>query len=225
MKPKQILRLSVDIGMCLLCLMQAGYHLFRNVTHEQLGAVMFMLFLVHHFLNIGWYKSIFRRRYSAQRVFHVWLNLLLTLAMLGMLVSAMIISMRVFAFLGFRTSFFGRKLHMLSTSWGFVLMSMHVGIHAQNMVTRIQRCLMGRHCPNTIRILFFVVCAWGVKVFIDRAVWQNLFATIDYAFFDFNEQAWCYFVDSLAMMMMWAAVAYYVRKMLTDRKGVACGTL
>ena len=220
MKPKQILRLSVDIGMCLLCLMQTGYHLFRNVTHEQLGAAMFMLFLVHHFLNIGWYKSIFRGRYSAQRAFHVWLNLLLTLAMLGMLVSAMIISARVFAFLGFRTSFLGRKLHMLSTSWGFVLMSMHVGIHAQSMAARIQRRLTGRHGLNILRILLFVVCAWGMKAFIDRAVWQNLFATVDYAFFDFNEQAWRYFADSLAMMMLWAAVAYYVRKMLTAKKAL-----
>lgn len=209
MKPRKMAMLAVDVSMTILCLMQMGYHMFKNITHEQLGAATFVLFLLHHFLNARWYKALPKGRYTAVRTFHTVLNLLLTAVMLGLIASAMIISVRVFDFLGFRTSFFGRKLHMFCTSWLFALMSMHIGLHWGKVVSMLQKRMKK---PVVLSILAGLGSAWGVSAFIRRAKWQELFVTIDYVFFDYNESAVFFFCDYLAMIVMWGAIAFYLVK-------------
>ena len=64
MKPKTIIKIIVDVIMTVLFIVCMGYHLTENKTHEWLGTVLFALFILHHILNFGWYKSIFKGKYS-----------------------------------------------------------------------------------------------------------------------------------------------------------------
>lgn len=64
MKPKAIIKLAVDIFMTLALLFLMGYQLWGDAAHEWAGAIMLILFVAHHILNRGWYKNLFRGRYS-----------------------------------------------------------------------------------------------------------------------------------------------------------------
>ncbi len=44
---------------------------------------MFVLFILHHILNRGWYRALPKGRYSPARVFQLVINLLLLLVMMG----------------------------------------------------------------------------------------------------------------------------------------------
>ena len=103
-------RMILDIVMTCLFIILMGYYATNNEVHEILGTITFVLFIIHNILNIKWYKSIFKGKHNFQRTFHIIINLLLFLAMLGMMISGIMISADVFAFLDIPTTIFGRRL-------------------------------------------------------------------------------------------------------------------
>ena len=91
-------RIMLDIVMTILFTILMGYYATDNKVHEILGTITFILFIIHNILNIKWYKGIFKGKHTFQRTFHIILNLLLFIAILGMMVSGIMISSDVFAF-------------------------------------------------------------------------------------------------------------------------------
>lgn len=86
-----------------------------NEYHEILGICLFILFIIHHILNIRWYKTIFKGKYTFTRVLFIIVNFLLLLTILGIFISAVLISAHVFQFLNIPTANLGRQLHLFST--------------------------------------------------------------------------------------------------------------
>ena len=99
MKPKMIGKIAVDLAMTVLLLLLMAKQLTGDVAHEWLGAGMFVFWIAHHALNFGWHRSLFRGKYTPVRAMQTVVNLLLLAAMLGTMVSAIILSRAVFAFL------------------------------------------------------------------------------------------------------------------------------
>lgn len=52
MKPKQILKIITDIAMTAILLLLMAYSLVGEAVHEWLGIGMFVLFILHHVLNV-----------------------------------------------------------------------------------------------------------------------------------------------------------------------------
>lgn len=130
MSPKAIFKIMVDVLMTVVLLFLMGYQFWGDVAHEWVGAGMFLLFIIHHILNGNWYKTLIRGKYSPLRCFQVIIDLLVFLTMLGLMISGIMLSNHVFAFLNIRGGMsFARLTHMASSYWGFVLMAMHLGLH------------------------------------------------------------------------------------------------
>lgn len=127
---KQRGRMIIDIAMTVMLLCQMAYMLVGEDLHEWMGTAMFVLFIAHHVVNRRWYGNLFKGRYTPFRVMQVIVNVLLLLAMLGLMVSGIIMSRIVFDFLPIEGgTAFARTVHMLASYWGFILMSMHLGMH------------------------------------------------------------------------------------------------
>ena len=130
MRPKAVIKIAVDVFMTLALLFLMGYAFWGDVAHEWAGAGMFLLFLLHHILNGNWYKSLFKGGYTPLRVFRLIVDVLVFLAMIGLMVSGIMLSNYVFSFLNIRGGMsFARLLHMAASHWGFVLMALHLGLH------------------------------------------------------------------------------------------------
>lgn len=99
MKPKMTLKMGIDLVMTVLLLCQMAYMLVGETAHEYLGTAMFVLFILHHLLNRNWYRSLKKGRYGAVRILQTAVNTLVLLCMLGLMVSGVILSREVFAFL------------------------------------------------------------------------------------------------------------------------------
>ena len=122
MQPKTIGKRSVDLAMTLLLLLLMARQITGETAHEWLGAGMFALWVAHHALNASWHRRLFRGRYTPFRVCQLVVNLLLLLAMVGTMVSGVVLSQTVFAFLpisGGRS--WAQPLHILASFWGLVL--------------------------------------------------------------------------------------------------------
>lgn len=116
MKDKSIWKISIDFAMTVLVLCQMAYLLIGETEHEWMGTFLFSLFGLHHLLNVRWYGNLFRGRYTVYRAMQSVLNMLLFVSMGGCMISGMIISKEVFAFLPINGGRgLARKVHMLSS--------------------------------------------------------------------------------------------------------------
>lgn len=219
MKPKMMLKMGIDLVMTVLLLCQMAYMLVGETAHEYLGTAMFVLFILHHLLNWNWYRSLKKGRYGTVRILQTAVNTLVLLCMLGLMVSGVILSREVFAFLPIQGGMgFARILHMLASYWGFVLMSVHLGLH-WGMVMRMARRLCRKKessavCTVVLRLLAAAVCVFGIYAFAKNNIADYLFQRSQFVFFDMEQPLALLFAEYLAMMGLWACLAYYLSRAL-----------
>ena len=216
--------------MTILLLCQMAYMLIGETVHEWLGTVMFLLFILHQVLNVQWYQNLLRGNYTPYRVVQLIVILLLLLSMLGLMVSGIILSRVVFAFLPIHGGMgFARVLHMLAAYWGFIFMSIHLGLH-WGMILGVLRKRWGMQTPSVIRtwglrILAILLSAWGVYAFAKNNIADYLFLRSQFVFFDVERSLLLFWAEYLAMMGLFVFLAYYLGKGLQNlsKKGRSFG--
>lgn len=223
MKPKQIAKIGVDAAMTLGMLFLMGYHLWGDTAHEWVGAGLFLLFILHHILNWRWWTGLFRGKYTAVRILQITINLLTLAAMLGLIVSGVILSSKVFAFLQIRGHMaFARRLHMAASYWGFLLMTAHLGLHWGMLLGMVQKAgktkLPGRPASHWLTLLGVLVAAYGVAAMVKRDMATYLFLRAEFVFLDFSESKLLFYLDYLAIMGTFIFLAHFAAKLLKKRK-------
>jgi len=132
--------------------------------------------------------------------------------MLALIISGVMMSRHVFAFLGLNGGMaLARQMHLAGSYRGFVLMSMHLGLH-WNMIMGMARKIAKRKMPLPLRIVAAGIAAYGLWAFIRRDFPTYLFLQIHFVFFDFSEPAGLFILDYLAIMGLFAAASYYYLK-------------
>ncbi len=207
------LRIVTDGSMTVLLFFLMGYHITGDWAHEVAGALMYLLFLVHNWLNWPWYRALLRGAYRPFRAFQTAVNLLLLANTLGLVVSGVMLSRYVFAFLPIRGGMaFARRLHMLTAYWGFILMAVHLGLHWGMVVGRLKgRGLLG---PKRRWLQWFgwALAAWGLWAFFRRDFPSYLFLRILYSFWDYDQPLYLFLWDYLAIMALGVWLGYYATK-------------
>ena len=223
MKPKQIIRMAVDIGMTVLLLLLMAFMLTGQKAHEWLGAAELVLFVAHHVLNARWLKNIGRGKYTPFRLWQTVLALLVLLTMLGSMVSGIMMSRYAFAFLDIHGGMsLARTMHMVCAYWGFIFLSAHLGLHWSMMLGTARKAvgIKGRSAVRTavLRVLALFLAGFGVYAFWKNQIADYLFLKSQFVFFDFSQPPAQFFVEYLAMMGLFAAVSYYLGRALQKSK-------
>ena len=215
MRCKRTVKIIVDIAMYLIFVALMQEHLWSDGLHEWLGIVLFVLFIAHNILNFRWYQSFFRGKYTATKITLATINITLLAVMLCCMVSSVFVSGKVFAFLDLGGARFGRTLHLVSTAWVFILMSLHMGLHLIPLANKFKK---NNKLLRAGQILAVLLAAYGVYVFIDRAFYEELFYLTEFKFFDTDKSVVLYFFETVAMSSTFASIAYYGRKLLPVKK-------
>ena len=185
---------------------------------------MFLLFIIHHILNRGWYQALFKGKYTPVRILQTVSDLLLFLSMAGLMVSGIMLSNHVFAFLPIRGGAgFARLLHMAASHWGFVLMAFHLGLH-WGMFLGMARKALKRQRPSAVgriamSVLGAVIAVYGLTVFFRPNFPTYMFLQTEFVFLDFGELPLLFYLDYLAMMGTFIFIAYYAAAFLRKRSG------
>lgn len=217
MKVKLKTKIFIDILMTLGLLFVSGYQFWGEAPHEWAGAGMFVLFLVHHLLNLGWHKNVLKGRYTVSRVLQLIVDVCLFITMLLQMYSGIVLSRYVFSFLPIKSGLaLARKLHILGAYWGVPLMSLHLGLH-WNMMMGIVKRRMGITDRSHIRSLIGVlsggcIAIYGVSVFIRRDFLTYLFLKNEFVFLDYNESKIRFYLDYLALMGLCIFIGHYIAK-------------
>lgn len=214
---KKIVKIAVDAAMFVLFLLLMEYHLLPKAAHEWFGIAVFVLFIFHNALNYKWFTVLFKGRYTALRIIQTIINFLLWAAMLGCMVSGMLVSVTVFAWLNIGGAMTGRTLHMLATSWTFVLISVHLGLHWVMFVAMVKRIKI-RELAATIvkwllRAIVLGVGIYGVVIFVQRALYEELFLLTEFKQLNYEISAFAYLLQTIAMSVTFIGITYYLKKL------------
>ena len=215
MKPKMKIKMGIDLLMTVLLLCLMAYQITGEVLHEWFGAGMLLLFLAHHILNIRWYGNLFKGKYRPLRILQTIVNFSVLISMLCLGYSGIVLSRHVFAALPIDGPMAAaRSIHMAASYWGFVLMSIHLGMHWGMVVGMFRKLLKGRKLPGAavwgLRLAAAVIAGYGLFCFIQKDIVSYMFLKNQFAFFDFEQSAISVFAEYIAMMEFWIFVSFYL---------------
>lgn len=214
MKKETIVKLSVDIAMTALFFIMLSYQLTEDTMHETIGVIVFVLFIVHHFLNRNWYKALVKGRYTVVRIIRTIVNMLLLAAILGIMISSLSISQVVIPFSKWIDIPYAREIHMFCAYWAFILIAVHIGLHWSiiiGMVCKKSKEKEPGFWKNwSAKIAAVFIALYGIYAFVKREIGSYLLLHNSFAFWDFEEWAGWFFIDLFAVMGLCVFLTYYI---------------
>ena len=208
------IRMPLDIAMAVLTLvLMGGNGLFYNafdgavdsgLVHEVLGVVLFVLWAVHVVLNRAWVKAVLKGKYNALRIVRTIINAGVIVCVLFLMVSGVMLSTYVFAWLGIESgSNFARTAHLLASHWYLVFVSLHIGIH-------LSMFIRGKVATGIAAALG----AYGIYAFIARGLWKYLTLQQPFFFLDLERGYLLFALDYIAIMALFAVAVHYAAKLM-----------
>ena len=224
MRPKQIAKIVTDILMTVILLLLMAYSLVGEAAHEWLGIGMFVLFILHHVLNSSWSRNLRKGKYTPFRVLQTALVVLVLVSIMSSMISGIVLSRHALAFLPITGGqSWARTLHMLSAYWGFVLMSLHLGLHWNIMLAMAGKMVKESSVPRTwtLRIAGCLIAGYGAYAFVRRGVGRYMTLQDQFVFFDFSEPLILFLLDYMAIMGLFVFIGHYFAKALTHSKATS----
>lgn len=206
MKQKRIL----DFVMLVLLLIAMAYPKTEPIIHEVIGIALGICFVIHHLLNRNWYRSVFKGKYPILKKIYIAVNFLLLIDILLIMLSGLTMSQLLPAF-NFMSFSLARKLHLVFTYWGFILMAVHLGLHSQVMLRPIRKRFKNRSVLVYYVIPYGLVVI-GIVLFIKNQLISHLLMLSDYVFIDEATGLFQYIIEYLGIFSLFVILTYYVIK-------------
>ena len=221
-KIKFRIKMLLDVFMTVILMFLMSYMIAGPEIHEWLGCAMFVLFMVHHLLNVQWHKSLLKGRYTVSRILNLVIDVLILAGMLTSMITGIMLSRYVFAALDISTGIsMARKLHMLAAYWNLVLIAVHLGLHWNMMLGAMSKAADKNFNKDTsarkiiawvIRGVALLIAVSGGYWFVQENISGYLLGKVAFAFFDFKVSAWEYVLRYITIMECITLIVYYVRK-------------
>jgi Domain of unknown function (DUF4405) len=210
------LRLVLDLVACSLLLAAIAYDRLGNMAHEIIGTTMFLLLASHNIFNRRWYGTVTQRTRAPQTVLTRTINLSLLATMLTLLVTSVLISRDIFAFLPVNSTFTARQIHSLVGYLALLIASVHLGLHWTMLIGfvrgRLGFTFAGKWQTIAFRALAAAISAYGVHSLIALNVGTKLLMqpTMDFGGFETSTPA--FFGNLAGIVGLFSVAAHYTLK-------------
>jgi hypothetical protein len=209
-------KLTLDLAMAIAIVAAMGCRLTGAAAHELTGIAAAIFFIVHNWINWRWYRAIFKGRYNFRRVVDTLVNLLVLAAMTILVISGPMLSLTVFAFMGLDGSLEIRQVHTSAAYWGLILISVHIGMHWEMIISVLRRTMKiskpNRRRTIILRVATGLIMGCGMYASFERDMWGKLFLGYSFDFWDPQRPAIFFFTDILAIMSIYICLTYYALK-------------
>lgn len=222
MKSKMFFKIFTDILMILMLFLLMGYQFFGKNIHECIGIGIFFLFITHNILNRKWYKNMFKYKNNTLYIMTLIVNSLLIVLICAQIYSGVAMSSYIFSFLPTGNNMvLARRIHILGAYWGFILISIHLGIHWNVISGTIKKAIrINKKLKRDKHINFIITLAvsmYGLKEFIDRNLMNYMFLKNEFVSFDYSEAKKIFYIDYIAIMIFYIFVTYYMSKFIREK--------
>ena len=203
-----------DLALIAVLLLLMGYSLIGEEIHEWLGVGMLFLLIFHHAVNAPWHRNFKQGRYTPYRCVQTALIVLLLFTALGSLLSGLVLSQYVLDVLPpHGVSELARAVHLPCACWGFLLMSLHLGLHWSTVMGSVRR-ITGPRAPSkyrtaALRLLAAAVSFYGLHAFFRSGLPDCLLLRSHFLFFPPDQTVPRFLMDDAAVMGLFLAIAHY----------------
>lgn len=211
MSNKLKVKIAIDIVMTILMIALMAYSLTGQMLHEILGVIVFILFLIHNILNIGYYKNIFKGKYKIARTIRLIINILLIIYIICLMVSGIVMSGYVFKFLNFENGMaFARAVHLAASYWVYVLISLHLGTHWSMVTLRLNNITnSSKKVHLLLRLIAIALVLYGLYVFIKYRIFDYMILNTMFAQ-SYTGTGIMFAFEYISIMALFVFIAYYV---------------
>jgi hypothetical protein len=213
MTKRLLARLVIDLAMTVLLLFALAYRIIGDAAHEWVGVSLCAMFIAHNIINRRWWAGVFRGRYTPRRIVMTAVNVLLALAMITLIITGLLHSRTVLAFLHLEGGTEMRQIHTTAAYWGLILIAVHAGLHL-----RPPKAVSSVFVKIAFPVLALLIAAFGVWSFIDRDMFAKLFLGFSFDYWNEERPAVLFFAETVGIMTVFAAGTHYAMR-LADRNG------
>ena len=114
----------------------------------------------------------------------------------------------MFAFLNIQTTEFGRALHLVSTSWCFVLMAIHLGMHLNVIMFKLNKKMKNSTFEYVYYLILILIILSGVYFFINSEIWKDMFLINEFKFFDYNQSPIIFYIGEVTIVCFISFMTY-----------------
>lgn len=209
---KKKCRIIIDILMFALLTILMLSQITGVLSHEILGILTIALFTIHHILNKGFYKTIFKGKLTKLRIIFLIIDILLFIMMILMIISSFLISQHLFTFMNLANHTLGRMLHNLSAYCIYLLCAFHLGLHLNVILhlTKDKRIII-----NIFLILFALI--FGINGFIKKEFFQKLTLRNLYPLYS-SDSFIVILIDYLGVFIMFTLIGYGIYNLVTLKR-------
>lgn len=223
MKSNMLIRMVIDLSMTVLMLVAMAYQITGNTIHELVGVLLFSLFIVHNILNRRWYKTIFKGKHNLRRILSIAVNLLFLVSMAVVMISSVPISRDLFAFIPINNNMSLLQIHIITSYWGFILMSVHIGMSWGTIINAVRK-MKGITSTNRIRtivlrILAVLIVVYGVQASFEREMFYKLTVYNPFGW-NSDKSSMGFLIDHLSIMGIYICGTHYALKFVRKQHKV-----
>jgi hypothetical protein len=226
-----ILRRCVDVTMSVLFFALLSFTYTGTRLHELFGILLGVAFVLHQLLNLRWYRSLVRGRYTAARWLSVILDLGLLADMILLIVSGISMGQEIIpsGLIPIKRST-AVMMHIVCGYLGFVLAGAHLGLHAglipwplgRKRKTKAQGASgedSGQMSGRKIRLLVQILAsALGVVGLVRENFFLYISGRAHFVMPLYDNPVWIYIAELVCIWILAASITEGIQTALT-RKG------
>jgi hypothetical protein len=213
-------RIIIDIAFTTLLLCALMYRATGDTAHEWIGVSVCVVCIAHNALNWKWYKNIFKGTYNLRRGVLTAVNLLLAFTMATLIITGLLHSRTVLAFLHLPGGMMLRQIHTTAAYWCLPLIGAHLGLNWSIILNAFRKMAKikdeNRVRKIIMRVLAFALAAFGVWSSSDRDMFSKLFLGFSFDYWPEERPAVLFFAVNLSIMGVYVFVTYCVVKLFTS---------
>ena len=203
--------LDVAMTLALGCLM--AYSLVGELAHEILGLTMLALLILHHALNGGFHRALFRGRYTPYRAALTLIDALMLVLFAVQGASGLMMARHVRLIPGAGGAAWARTAHLLGAYWGFALSGVHAGLHMTGLVRKWKKS-KNRPGKTVAALAALGGVIYGGAALGKRSLWDYMTLKQSFVFFDYGEPLWRFFLDYAFILWLFMALGCALGVML-----------
>lgn len=206
------LRLVLDLVAVSLLLVSLAYDWLGNAVHEVIGMVMFLLLVSHNIFNRRWYGTVAKRTRAPRTMLTRTINISLLVTMLALLVTSVLISREVLAFLPGTSTFTARQIHTAFGYLALLIAAIHLGLHWTMLVgfvrSRLRITSLGNRGKNALRTLAAAIAAYGIHSLFALNIGAKLLMQPTMEFWDFEAATPAFFSHLIGIVGLLAVCSH-----------------
>ncbi|MGN0266787.1 MAG: DUF4405 domain-containing protein, partial [Lachnospiraceae bacterium] len=156
-------------------------------------------------------------KYNLLRIVQTIVNVSVLISILCLGFSGIVMSRHVFAALPIHGPMAAaRSMHMAASYWGFVLMSIHLGMHWGMIMGMFRRFLKGKKLSGILSWMLWLaviaIAGYGLCCFIRKDIVSYMFLRNQFVFFDFEQSPLSVFIEYTGMMGFWTLAGFCITR-------------